>query len=514
MNPAKQGWLWLALFALGAHLAFQGARGVDNSSEGRYAECARAMVASGDFLTPTLNGLPHWTKPPLGYWSAALGIQTLGVNPWGARLGNALAGAATVLLVGGAAAAFFGNAVGLTAGWVYLSSPFPYFGAYALTVDTVLTLWAAAAVFCFARFRRAPVGLGWVIGFWVACGMGFMTKGPLIFLPLAPLLIWHVRSGGSRRIFHPAGLAAFAVSGLWWFVAIFMKHPELLRYYLEEELLARLGGKVGEETTHNRQFYKSFTIYLPVLTVGAGPWLYYAGSVFRERELWKPKVVWKTLWDKGHAGLFLSWLLLPLVLFFLSSSRLHLYVLPLYAAVAIVAAHEVVRRHGGAFPARKLARVALTTLAVLLFIKGAFTDRSEIFLHNTLNGLGQPGLAKGLPPANNMGPVFAKISALPYFKDLTIVTFEKSEIFGLQFYMQGALRRSTIAAEAVDSKEPIHDVLEEIKQSPDTMEWAFFCMPKHMELLDEGLQKEGFKTERVDLKKWWLIRITGRPSAA
>jgi 4-amino-4-deoxy-L-arabinose transferase-like glycosyltransferase len=294
-----QGWLALALLSFSCHLAFQGTRGVDNSSEGRYAECAREMAASGDYITPTLNGVPHWTKPPLSYWTTALGLKIFGVNGWGARFGNALAGALTVLFIAGAGAALWDEAVGLAAGWIYLSSPFPFIGAFALTADTLLTCCVAAALWCYAAARRAPGRLGWVLGFWLACGLGFMTKGPLVFLPLVALVIWHARTGRPCRLFHPAGLAVFALSGFWWFAVIFLKHPELLGYYVNEEIAGRVAGSVGNETTHNRQWYKAITIYFPVLTVGAGAWLWYAGGVFVSRDLWKPRAVWRAMASTG-----------------------------------------------------------------------------------------------------------------------------------------------------------------------------------------------------------------------
>src|SRR2546426_12500833 len=65
--------------------------GLIEPTETRYAEIAREMLASGDWLIPRLNGIPHFHKPPLAYWSAASGMALLGVNEWGARLGAALA---------------------------------------------------------------------------------------------------------------------------------------------------------------------------------------------------------------------------------------------------------------------------------------------------------------------------------------------------------------------------------------------------------------------------------------
>lgn len=490
---SRQGWYALALVALVSYLAFQGTRGMDNASEGRYAECARAMAASNDYITPRLNDLPHWTKPPLGYWVPAMGIELLGVNAWGARLGNALAGVLTVLCVAGIARALWGNTVGIAAGWVYLASPFPYFGAFVVTVDVLLTLFVAAAIWCYCEARRAPDRLGWILGFWLACGLGFMTKGPLVLLPLLPLFIWHHRSGRPCRLYHPAGLGVFALSGFWWYAVIFYRHPELFHYYWKEEMLDRMTGRVSDETTHNRQWYRPFQMYLPVLTVGAGAWIYYGGRVFAENQLWKPRAVWTALKAKSESGWLLLWLLLPLAVFFVAKSRLHLYVLPLYPAVALVCAHELIRRHGGVFPARKVLTIAGVTLALLITAKG-------------VTGF--------IPRAENMEPIAATLKALPDADNTTFVAFEKSEVYALEYYLDGKL----IHATAEDKKEawefPILDVIGQIKASPPEHGWVFIGIPKRMEPLEAGLEANGFHTETTELrkKKWQMIRVTGRPT--
>ena len=116
---------WRVLLALTAvfMLLFQlGGRGLNEPDEGRYAEAGREMMASGDYLTPTLNGVPHLAKPPLTYWLIAFSLKTLGVNEFAARLPVALAAMGTLLavyLLGRRAA---GEACGLWAAVVLLSS--------------------------------------------------------------------------------------------------------------------------------------------------------------------------------------------------------------------------------------------------------------------------------------------------------------------------------------------------------------------------------------------------------
>src|ERR1700733_10609511 len=75
-------------------------RHLANPDEGRYSEISREMVASGDWVTPRLNGLKYFEKPPLQYWATALAFEVFGANEISARLYVWIAGFATILLAG------------------------------------------------------------------------------------------------------------------------------------------------------------------------------------------------------------------------------------------------------------------------------------------------------------------------------------------------------------------------------------------------------------------------------
>src|SRR6185369_12168315 len=76
-----------------------GLRPLYKPDEGRYGEIPREMVASGDWLTPRLNGFKYFEKPPLQYWATAAAFTVFGINDWAARLWPALTGFLGVLLV-------------------------------------------------------------------------------------------------------------------------------------------------------------------------------------------------------------------------------------------------------------------------------------------------------------------------------------------------------------------------------------------------------------------------------
>src|SRR5438445_8397910 len=111
----------LAFVALGI-AASNMARPLANPDEGRYSEISREMAASGDWITPRLNGIKYFEKPPLQYWATAAAYLAFGEHHWTARLWPALTGFLGVLLVFYAGSRLYGHDAGLYAAFVLASS--------------------------------------------------------------------------------------------------------------------------------------------------------------------------------------------------------------------------------------------------------------------------------------------------------------------------------------------------------------------------------------------------------
>ncbi|HPC46432.1 MAG TPA: glycosyltransferase family 39 protein [Deltaproteobacteria bacterium] len=342
-------------------LAFQGSRGLWERDEGRYTNVALRMLDKKDFIVPTLSDeKPHFTKPPLTYWVIAAGVTLLGRNEWGARLGNALAFAGTILVV-------FAMARRITPQrpWlpplVYATSIFPFAAANIVTTDTLLTLWEAVAVLGFVEWwehrDEKEKGRGLVL-MWAGFGLAFLTKGPPGLLPLAAVVAFVWLSGGTRkvaRLFPAPGIALFAVVGLGWYLLVAATHPGLMAYFIKDEFINRIATGVHRR---NPEWYKPLTMYIPALLFGTIPWtLPLLRAASRANRTILSRAWWRGVLHEGAWPAFVAlWFAIPFAVFCLSHSRLTLYVLPLFVPLSLAA---------GALSRFTLGRTAASVLLAL-----------------------------------------------------------------------------------------------------------------------------------------------------
>jgi 4-amino-4-deoxy-L-arabinose transferase len=367
-------WLFVLLIAIA--FAFQGTRGIWEPDEGRYAAAALNMLDSGDWLVPTLDGeRPHLTKPPITYWAIAASVGLLGRNEWAVRLPGALAFVGTGLLLLG-----LGRRLCNAKPWlpvvVWSLSLAPVTAANIVSTDALLVLFETAAMFAFVEWwtRDASERRRWAVAMWIAWGLAFMTKGPPGLLPLGAMIAFlaiHDRSR-LRGLFPVAGLVAFSVVAFTWFAIIVARDPDRLGYFLGYEVYGRVFTSVHRR---NAEWYGAFEIYLPVLLVGALPWLGFALAAAGG-----PLGAWRGLRERVRSRdaamlLLLYWFLLPLAVFFLARSRLYLYILPLFVPLALLLARPLAT--WGWLDFRRTRWIAGTTFAALLVAKAALAHFSH-----------------------------------------------------------------------------------------------------------------------------------------
>lgn len=352
--------------------------------EARYAEVAREMLDSGDWLTPHLSGVEHWHKPPLTYWAIAASFSVFGLTEFAARLPSALAAVASVIGVYGIGRMLFGRRVGLLGVVVVASSLLFVLMGRLATPDMLLTCWTCWAVHCIVRsFVHGDARGGWAVLRGVFIGLGFMTKGPVILVFVVVPAVVFVVVTRSWRAFRAAkpwlAVAAFCVVGLPWFVVVCIQNPGLMSYFAGFQTFERVASDV-----HGHSAWVLY--YIPVLLLGFGPWIvfvpYAAVRAVRSKA--------ESLDDGTARGLFVFMLfLVPLVVLSVIRSKGLAYMLPGLPAAAILAGRlfddEMApgSRWGRGFAANAWVAVAamgcfVLWLFVVFFVRGAHPDLSTL----------------------------------------------------------------------------------------------------------------------------------------
>jgi len=383
----------LLALALLAMLLFHGSRGLYETTEGRYAECAREMAQTGTWLEPVLNGRPHWTKPPLTYLAIRLPYMALGPTTWAARLYLIPCFLATVAAVWWLAFRLWGDRPSARmSAMVYATTVTPLMSSQAVSTDCLLTatLAVAQALFWEGLRNRSRLALHLL---WLCMGVAFLVKGPPALLALpAFLVVWLHQPRELRKrvpLFAPTAIALFLAVGLSWYVLEVWRHPGLLGYWLKEEVVDR---SFTDKFSRNPYFYCNFTIYLPILLFGSLPWI--GWLALRWREVWARvrltgglRQMWTAWPDEAH---WLVWaVVLPLAVFMSSRSKLPLYVLPLFVPLAAATGRLLMATYGREtwFGKRALATVCAV---YVVFVAGkgvvAFLPQEKDMgqLHRTL----------------------------------------------------------------------------------------------------------------------------------
>jgi 4-amino-4-deoxy-L-arabinose transferase-like glycosyltransferase len=244
----------LYLAALGAllFLPFLGTVHLFDWDEINFAEAAREMLLTGDWLRVTIDFEPFWEKPPLFIWLQAGCMAVFGVGEFAARLPNALAGILTLPLLYHLAGQLVerdrGQQRRLGLLWVgaYAGSFLPHFYFRSGIIDPVFNLFIFLSVWHLhqayqAGMSRQRFGQVALAGVWV--GMAVLTKGPVGLLMTAAtwglVFLWRLRSPASSPLRMPfpgrsapiALLAMLATTTIWYGVDLVRNGPWFLQQF-------------------------------------------------------------------------------------------------------------------------------------------------------------------------------------------------------------------------------------------------------------------------------------------
>lgn len=538
MNISLQRWLYILLLACLVAFAFQGSRGIYESTEGRYSLCAWEMVKSHNYMVPTLDGHFHKTKPPLAYWAMAGGIEICGRTPWGPRLPIALAMVLATLVVGRLGTLFWDGKTGMVAALVYATSAFPVLAANTVNIDTFLCLLELLTIlFFWMAQQRGDTARGrlCVLGMWGMIGLGFFAKGPPALLPLLPILVYRRFLPPEQRrpnLFPPLGILLALVLGTWWYLYIvlhfanhaselsfantpFSRWPEVLagrypmiEYYLKDEVVNRVAT---DEFRRNPEWWKPFTVYAPQLLVGAGLWTWYFWCPLREGG-WRRRTAWTNLCRQAGPKLFLVlWFVLPLIVFCLSKSRLPNYVLPLFPAVALAAARLAVRRDWPeplGSPAPRLIKFALVSALILIAAKGVsgVTPRlREAFLERPGHPVGKTVLKCIGAMTRDMTTLYRLCAPHDQPDTTTFVMFKNDENLGFDFHSRSRVVRTLETPGKTPRAVLLSEFAGEMAKAPPQQRFIFIAKIRRTEEFRDFLDRYGLDSTELPGNPDWLI---------
>lgn len=330
--------LWITLLLSLLFGAFLGSRPLSVPDEGRYTEIPREMVASGDYVTPRLNEVKYFEKPPLMYWLTAASIKAFdldqkGVNEWVLRLWPAffaVLGALATFLFGNR---FYGRTVGLASVGVLSTSLLYYAHSRILILDMPLAGIIACTLFSLfaASVETRPLQRRLLKTlFFTGCAAAVLTKGLIgLAIPGCVLVLWSVfqqRLDLMKVAFHPLGIAWFLALVLPWHIMAVMRNPEFFDFYIVHEQILRFLTPI-----HKRA--QPFWFFLPIVIFGLFPWLSFFPQTIRH--LWHTKC-------RSPVDIFLAlWIGFVFIFFSLSSSKLIPYMVPLLPPLAILVGQAV-----------------------------------------------------------------------------------------------------------------------------------------------------------------------------
>lgn len=309
-----------------------GARTLVPTDEGRYAEMGREMVTSNDWITPRLNGIKYFEKPPLQTWMNAATFKAFGLGEWQARLWTGLCGLLGIALVALAGRRLYGGAVAFGAATILGSSFLWSALGHVNTLDMGLAGMMAITLCSLLIAQRNDASPAerrrWMLACWAGMALAVLSKGLIgIVLPGAVLVIYTVLARDWaiwRRLHLVAGLLLFSAITVPWFVLVSLRNPEFAWFFFVHEHLQRFTSKV-----HHRA--GPLYYFIPILALGLMPWL---GTL--------PQALWQARRD-SPAGfqpkiLLATWAVFIFVFFSVSGSKLPSYILPIFPALALLIA--------------------------------------------------------------------------------------------------------------------------------------------------------------------------------
>ena len=339
-NSASTLWAIAITFVL-IWLYMLGARTLVPTDEGRYAQMAREMFMSGDWITQRLNGIKYFEKPPLQNWMNALSFELFGLGDWQARLWTGLCGLLGIAISTYTALKVFNRRIAIHTAFILGASFFWAGLGHVNTLDMglagMMTLALCGLLLAQRDNATALEQRNAMLLCWAGMALATLSKGLIGFvLPGAVLVIYTLVSRDFAlwtRLHMGKGLVIFFAITAPWFILVWQANPEHPHFFFIHEHFQRFTSNV-----HKRE--GAWHYFIPVLILGIFPWIGFLlqglWSGIKENSLSSQT---KTQF-KPHLMLVI-WAAFIFFFFSISGSKLPSYILPIFPALAILIAYYI-----------------------------------------------------------------------------------------------------------------------------------------------------------------------------
>ena len=330
----------LLAFAFGLLYFFRlGSYPLSDPDEGRNAEIAREMLASGDWVTPRLNGVNYFEKPPLVYWVTALSEKILGLNEWAVRAVPALFALWGVLITYTAGRRLFGRDAGLMAAVVLGTSLLWFAIGHIPILDMAVSVLMARALFAFiigVHEPEATTGASAICArrlcfykLYVSMALATLAKGLIGFLVTgAVMFLWLLIFNQWKRLrplYLPSGALLFLIIAAPWHVLAALHNPTWVHRYFVFEHFERFLTAAASRPGPIHYF-------VWIVLAGSIPWTGFLWPAVREAV----RGGWAKRNENAVAWFLVTWVAFVFFFFSVSKSKLPPYILPIFPALAVL----------------------------------------------------------------------------------------------------------------------------------------------------------------------------------
>lgn len=325
--------LLLILLTALVYLFTLGGYSLIDPDEGRYAEVAREMVETGDYITPHLNYVKFFDKPALPYWLTSISFHLFGINEFATRLSPALLALLGMFYLYKLASIIYNKRAGLITSLIIGTSLLYFLISHITITDMPLAFFITLSLsgFYIGYIERSRDYLL----FYCGMALALLSKGLIgIIFPCGIIFWWSIFTKKweiYKEVITLKSIMLFFAIALPWFIIVCYKNPDFFHYFFVRQHFIRY-----LTTADNR--YEPFWFFIPIIILGFLPWAGFIWTSFKESFL----LLWTPPSKQKDSELFLlMWFMFIFLFFSASKSKLVPYIIPVFSPLAVLVGGKI-----------------------------------------------------------------------------------------------------------------------------------------------------------------------------